>query len=312
MRWWIPVLCAFACTPAACNDDSADTRPDDGGTDLADTGHDTPPAEDGAAPDAEDDSGTADVTDDSSTADVAPGDPLPDDAQIIYLHHSTGEVIWEGGVAAAVAAYDDANGTSYAITERAFPSGDPYPWENYPYDYWNIWVGHAGPDPYLTEPTLEILTAQYAVIMFKHCFPVSGIEPDGTPDIASEDKTLANYKLQYNALKAKLRSFPNVRFVVWTGAALLSAETSPEQADRAKQFFDWVKSTWDEKGDNIYVWDFFGLETDGGKYLLKAHGSGDSHPNEAFAAEVAPFFGQRLIDVIGGTGDTASIAGSAR
>jgi hypothetical protein len=240
------------------------------------------------------------------------GPPLPVTTKIIFLHHSTGEVIWNGGVPEWFAAYNKSHGTRYAIEERAFPSGDPYPWNNYPYDYWNIWVKHAGAKAYQTEPTLEMLVKDYQVIVFKHCFPVSGIDEDGTPDIASEDKTLANYKLQYNALKTKLRSFPNVRFIVWTGAALLAAETSPEQADRAKQFFEWVKSSWDETGDNIYVFDFFTLETDGGRYLTKVHGSEDSHPNEKFASEVAPLFGQRLVDVIGGKGDTGSITGAAR
>ena len=148
-----------------------------------------------------------------------------------------------------------------------FPSGNLYPWENYPYDYWNIWVKHAGTSPYRGEPTLEMLSKDYQLIVFKHCFPVSGIEADGTPAYSVPDKTIANYKLQYSALKTKLRSFPNVRFVVWTGAALIEAETSPEQAERAKRFFDWVKNVWDEPGDNIYVWDFFALETDGGNYL---------------------------------------------
>jgi len=165
--------------------------------------------------------------------------PFPATTKIIFLHHSTGEVIWNGGVADWFTAWNKAHGTRYTIAERAFPSGDPYPWNNYPYDYWNIWVKHAGAKAYQTEPTLEMLVKDYQVIVFKHCFPVSGIDEDGTPDIASEDKTLANYKLQYNALRTKLRSFPNVRFVVWTGAALLATETSPEQADRAKQFFDW-------------------------------------------------------------------------
>jgi hypothetical protein len=245
---------------------------------------------------------------------AAPKDqaPLPADTRIIFLHHSTGEVIWNGGVPEWFAAWNTAHGTRYAIEERAFPSGDPYPWENYPYDYWNIWVKHAGRSAYRGEPTLEMLTKDCQLIVFKHCFPVSGIEADGTPDVSSADKTLANYKLQYAALKAKLKSFPNVRFVVWTGAALLQAETSSEQADRAKQFFEWVKTVWDEKGDNIFVWDFFTLETDGGKYLTKANASGDSHPNEKFAARVAPQLCQRLLDVIAGKGDTASITGAAR
>ncbi len=173
-------------------------------------------------------------------------------------------------------------------------------------------MNHAGAQAYRAEPTLEMLTKQYDVIVFKHCFPVSGIEADGTPDVASDEKTLANYKLQYDALKTKLRSFPNIRFVVWTGAALLAGRDLARAGDRAKQFFDWVKTDWDEPGDNIYVWDFFDLETDGGMYLTKAHASGDSHPNETFAAEVAPLFCQRLVDVIGGKGDTASITGAAR
>ncbi|MBI5487216.1 MAG: hypothetical protein HY905_07780 [Deltaproteobacteria bacterium] len=237
---------------------------------------------------------------------------MPDDAQIIYLHHSTGGVIWDGGVADAVAAYDDANGTSYAITERAFPSGDPYPWENYPYDYWNIWVSHAGPDPYQTEPTLEILTAQYAVIVFKHCFPVSGIEPDtGSPDITSSTKSLENYHLQYDALKAKLHEFPANRFLVWTGAALTAGSTTPDQAARSREFFTWVRTVWDEPGDNIFVWDFFELETEGGNVLPVANAASadDSHPNAAFAARVAPLFVNRLVSVILGTGDLTSLTG---
>ncbi len=99
---------------------------------------------------------------------------------------------------------------------------------------------------------------------------------------------------------------------MWTGAALIETETSPEQAERAKRFFDWVKSTWDEPGDNIYVFDFFALETDGGRYFLSKYSAGDSHPNETFAARVAPLFCQRLVDVIGGKGDTASITGAVR
>ncbi|TFH49048.1 MAG: hypothetical protein E4H01_05075 [Lysobacterales bacterium] len=245
---------------------------------------------------------------------AAPKDqaPLPATTKIIFLHHSTGEVSWNGGVADWFAAFNQSHGTRYLIEERAFPSGDTYPWENYPYDYWNIWVKHAGSSVYRGEPTLEMLSKTYQLVVFKHCFPVSGIEPDGTPAYSVPEKTIANYKLQYTALKTKLRSFPNVRFVVWTGAALIEAETTPEQADRAKRFFDWVKNTWDEPGDNIYVWDFFALETNGGKYFLSAYCAGDSHPNEAFAARVAPLFCQRLVDVIGGKGDTTSITGTAR
>jgi hypothetical protein len=235
--------------------------------------------------------------------------PLPSSAKVMFLHHSTGDCVWSGGVPAWLAQQNADHGTSYAIDKLAFPN-TPYAWENYPYDYWNIWVSNAGSAAYQAQPTLEMLCSQYEVIVLKHCFPVSGIGPDtGSPNIASSSKTIENYTLQYNALKAKMRSFPSNRFIVWTGAALIEGATNPIQAARAKQFFDWVKTTWDEPGDNVYVWDFWSLETDGGLYLTPAHATGDSHPNAGFSAEVAPLFGARVVDVIEGRGDTGSITG---
>lgn len=155
--------------------------------------------------------------------------------RILLLHHSTGECVWNGGVSAFFDAHNAANETRYEITELAFPKDSPYGWENYPYDYYNIWVKHAGRRPYRDEPTLEILTKRYDVIVFKHCFPVSAIEADtGQPDVASPDKRTENYKLQYLALKEKLRSFPKTRFLVWTGAALGEEDTTREQALRAR------------------------------------------------------------------------------
>jgi hypothetical protein len=129
----------------------------------------------------------------------------PTKARILFLHHSTGECVWNGGVVAWFDEYNTANKTRYRITEQDFPKSDPYGWENYPFDYWNIWVKNAGNKPYRTEPTLEMLTRKYDVIVFKHCFPVSAIEPDtGKADVASRDKRIENYKLQYAALKKKM------------------------------------------------------------------------------------------------------------
>ena len=231
--------------------------------------------------------------------------PLPDDATIVFLHHSTGGIIWDAGVPAWFASYNAAHSTSYAISDLGDPAGD-----NNPYDYWNVWVNHAGPTAYLGQSTLEMLTPQHDVIAFKHCFPVSDIYADtGLPDVTSPTKKTENYKLQYEALKTKLHSFPSNRFVLWTGAAELQSATSEEMALRARAFFDWVVDEWDEPGDNIYVWDFFDLETEGGIYLTPENGSSDSHPNATFAAEVAPLFCQRLVDVIRGVGDTAGTTG---
>jgi len=239
-------------------------------------------------------------------------DPIGDDAQIILLHHSTGGRIWSGGVPTWFSDYNSTHGSSYSIIEQSFPKNTPYGWNNYPYDYWNIWVNNAGYDPYLQEPTLEMLTQDFDVIVWKHCYPVSDIQPDtGSPSISSSTKKIENYKLQYEALKDKMREFPETRFIVWTGAALVEGATTEDKGEHARAFFEWVKTEWDEPGDNIYIWDFFELETAGGVYLKNeyAQSTTDSHPNSSFSARVAPYHCKRIIDVIEGRGDIGSLTG---
>ncbi len=234
----------------------------------------------------------------------------PAKVRIIFLHHSTGMCIWEGGVAEWFDAFNRGAATQYEIVERAFPAESPYGWNNYPFDYWNLWVRHAGERPFKGEPTLEMLAKDFDVVVFKHCFPVSAIEPNtGTPDIQSDDKRIENYQLQYNALRQKLRAFPKTKFIVWTGAALLESETDNASALRAKTFFDWVRTSWDVRGDNIFLWDFRALETDGGLYLKPDASSGDAHPNPAFSRRVAPLFCGRIVDVVTGRGDGSPLIG---
>lgn len=237
--------------------------------------------------------------------------------KIIFLHHSTGRVIYNAGnetnriiqklfhpksfVSKWFDNYNHINGTNYQIAEQFFPKKAIYGWKNYPYDYYNIWVKNAGEQPYLNEPTLEILTKQYELIIFKHCYPVSNIEEDIiNPDINSSEKRLENYKLQYLALKKKLNEFPNTKFLIWTGAAQVKSNSTQEQALRAKSFVDWVKNDWDTSMDNIFLWDFYELETEGGLFLKdeNANNINDSHPGKSFAKKVAPLFCQRIIDVI--------------
>lgn len=237
---------------------------------------------------------------------------LDDGTNIIFLHHSTGENIWDGGVKEWFSSYNKKNNTDYAIINQDFPKQSPYGWNNYPYDYWNIWVNHAGEEPYMNEPTLEIISKIYDVVVLKHCFPVGNIEDDtGTPDISSDIKRLENYKLQYKALKDKMKQFGQTKFIVWTIPALVEKATTEEKALRAQEFYNWVKNEWDDKGDNIFLWDFYDLETEGSLYLKNVYAktSENSHPNEEFSRTVAPFFCQRIIDVIEGRGDTSNITG---
>jgi len=234
--------------------------------------------------------------------------------KIVFLHHSTGEAVWKGAtnryiykltgkgdVQKFFGTYNRKNKTSYEITAVNFPKSTPYGWNNYPFDYYNIWIKNAGSEPFMEEPTLEILTKQYDVIIFKHCFPVSRINPDtGTPDINSDVKSLENYKLQYGALKNKMHEFPDNKFIVWTPAANTMLKSKEDEAVRTRDFYNWMINEWDQKGDNIFIWDFYNYETEGGLYLTdtNAHSPDNSHPGVSFSAKLAPLFGQFIVDVI--------------
>lgn len=234
--------------------------------------------------------------------------------KIIFLHHSTGRTIWigdtneyafrlgrKGSVEKYFDEYNKANNTDYRITSQIFPRKEPYGWKNYPYDYYNIWVKHGDSDKYMDEPTLKSLSGEYDVIIFKHCFPVGRIlEDTGRPDPDSEEKRLENYKVQYNELKRKMHSFPETTFIIWTPPALLKEKTTPGQALRTFEFYRWMLDKWDEPGDNIFIWDLYKYQTEGGLYLLEeyAAGPGDSHPGKIFAGKMATAFSRFIIDVI--------------
>jgi hypothetical protein len=199
--------------------------------------------------------------------------------------------------------YNKKSGTTLHIDECVFPKKHPYGWRNYPYDYYNIWVKNGGEKPYLEEPTLEMLTKKYDVIVFKHCYPVSKIlEDTGIPDIDSDIRRLENYKLQYTALKSKMHDFPDCKFIVWSPAVLIKNLLHEDEASRTFEFYKWIREEWDQKGDNIFIWDFYKYETEGGIYMLDKYASGpsNSHPNRDFSARLAPLFCKFIIDVING------------
>jgi len=255
-------------------------------------------------------------------------EPQKAQVKILFLHHSTGDAIWKGGsnsveikgihlgadfdVPEWFSTYNKANGTSYQIKSQIFPNEKPYGWSNYPYDYYNIWVKNAGDIAYKGEPTLEMLTKEYEVIIFKHCYPVSALKSDTSNiNIDSPVKTIENYKLQYTALKQKLLKFPDTKFIIWTGAVMLQSQLSELNATMASSFFEWVRTIWDTPNDNIFLWDFYDLETDGGLYLKPefAMASNNSHPNKEFAKRVAPYFCQRIVDVIENNGANTTLTG---
>lgn len=245
--------------------------------------------------------------------------------RIIFLHHSTGNRIWRGalskiadklGLSGDVEKwfnnYNKKKNVNYIIKEREFPKASPYGWNNFPFDYYNIWVKNAGSSHYLGEPTLELLTKDYDVIIFKHCFPVSNMqESNSKADINSPEKTLNNYKLQYQAIKKKLLEFRSTKFLIWTPTAQLESQTNINEAQRAREFYEWVKNVWDTEGDNIFLWDFRKLQTEESLFFKDEYAEtlNNSHPNKIFSSKVYPYFCKRIVDVIENRGDSTSRTG---
>jgi hypothetical protein len=259
-----------------------------------------------------------------------------DEVKVLFLHHSTGQSIWYGDKSVSLIDkirlklgiknekkgvlpelfynYNRKSQKNYQIKEFYFPKSEPYGWKNYPFDYYNIWVKHGGSEPFMEEPTLEMLTKDYQLIMFKHCYPVSNIQADqDSADVDSELKSVANYKLQYIALRDKLHQFSNTKFIVWTGAMRVKSQIAPEQAQRANEFFNWVTKEWDIPGDNIFIWDFYQLQTEDGLYFLDkyAESASDSHPNKTFSKFASELLLKRLIDVIENDGAKTKLTGEA-
>ena len=237
--------------------------------------------------------------------------------RIVFLHHSTGAMVFNAGEQASFIKrklfgkqsytkqwfknYNKNNQTNYTIEDRYFPKQSPYGWNNYPYDYYTIWVKNAGQIPFMDEPTLEILTKEYDLIIFKHCYPVSNIVDDeDLASINSSVKSIANYKLQYDALKEKMLQFPETKFLVWTGAARVQSQITTDQSQRARIFFNWVKDEWLPPMKNIFVFDFYKLATEDTLYLTpgNAISYNNSHPSKLLARKAAELFRQRIIDVI--------------
>ncbi len=239
-----------------------------------------------------------------------------------FLHHSTGGAVYsQGHVVDTIEAYNAVHGTNYQLDQRGFPSS-PYPHDNYPYDYWNLWINGACNSENPKIECLESMLERYDVVIFKHCFPGSNIVEDiATPSVSSQVKCLGNYKLQYRALRAKMDAFPNKKFIVWTLAPLHRSSTNEEKAQRAREFVNWVKNDWltedDQNHPNIFIFDFFNIVAENNenpqqgkvnclKYEYeKNHNNSDSHPNEQANIVAGSAFANFIISVFQAQATTA-------
>lgn len=240
---------------------------------------------------------------------------FPQKNNAIFLHHSVGGQLYnQGNVASWVKTYNSVHGTDFQITPRTFPDV-PYPWVNYPYDYWNLWVNNNCDNSNPNIECLASIASKCGLVIFKHCFPGASIGPDtGKPDITSSRQTLENYKLQYRALRTLMDGMPDKKFMVWTLIPLHRLETTTDEATRAHEFVEWVKNDWltedGKKHPNIFIFDYYSLTAElnanpvnGKQYCLKyeyeaSHTEIGSHPNSLDYQTIGPIFAQAVVNVL--------------
>lgn len=224
---------------------------------------------------------------------------------LFFLHHSTGQgFISQGSMRAWLSSYNSAHGTHYVFWDHDYnspglrrPTGALAGWSyNIPNDNTDpiglhaLWT--------TANAARDSILHNHEVIAFKSCFPASAI---ATPQL------LAQYKTWYLAIRGVLDQHPDKVFVVMSTPPLHRLATNLTEADNARAFAEWLKSTEFLQGHpNIVVFDLFDILAapnvpgNSTRNMLRYeyelnHSSNDSHPNPAANAVVGPLLASALV-----------------
>jgi hypothetical protein len=229
----------------------------------------------------------------------------------IFLHHSTGDNIWgpNGSVTSIpleTAKYNSDHGLSgdaaVSINESWWPDGANS--GNNEWYYWHIIFENRD----LSNSDIRPILAANKIVVIKSCFPSSWIDRAGhaSDTLTPTEKTIYNYKWHWRHIVDVMKKHPENFFVIWTNAPVVAGQTDATMAGNAKKFCQWAKDTLAKGYDakvgafpkNIYVFDYFSKLTDANGYelLQYAVNSGDSHPNSAATALVAPQFASEIFN----------------
>jgi len=173
--------------------------------------------------------------------------------KVFFIHHSTGQIYWEGGLKAALEAH------GYSGRAPWWDGGtDPYDFPSLfnSSDSWQI-IGDAN------------------IILFKSCFPASNI---------TSDEMLEEYKGYYRQLYSVYAKYPNRVFVPMSTPPLLRNNTSYAAAKRALEFEEWLLNEYKTAytGTNLAPFGLHSLLSDSDGYLdseFAGDDPADDHPN---------------------------------
>ncbi|MBI5957497.1 MAG: hypothetical protein HY866_02090, partial [Chloroflexi bacterium] len=125
---------------------------------------------------------------------------------------------------------------------------------------------------------------EYDVIIFKSCFP--------NADIQSEEQA-ENYRRYFLSIRDVIDQHPDKLFIALTLPPLVPNSTTPEAAERAQQWAEYLTSPEFLDGhSNLVVFNFFNLLADETGFLRADFrpDEWDSHPNERANQTIGPLF----------------------
>lgn len=291
---------------------------DSGPVEEPDAGNepDSGPVEDPDAGD-EPDSGPVDEPDAGTETDAGTN-PTPA-KRVLFLHHSVGNNVWHDG---QVQTRYRTLRPNDSIRELSYPARDCPEWSNRPTDYHYFWVD--GGDDCTANFDFNTALSQYNVIIFKFCYTHdrmyaensrsydgSGFRLDAQGHrVGNRTNTqLASvYRQALNGLKTLMNNHPTTQFIVWT-VAPHSEGSDPQYGTRANDFASWMKTTWDQPGDNVFIFDVRDYLAGADGYLKAQYFSNDEHPSATANRVIAQRLVNRIRNVVEGRGDQTPMSG---
>jgi hypothetical protein len=187
--------------------------------------------------------------------------------KLFFIHHSTGEIYWNGGM-------------QKALADAGYETSAPW------------WDANTDPGDFygdFTDSNQWQILEPYSIIVFKSCFPASAIE---------SDETLAQYKEYYLKLYEIYSAHPDKLFVPMSTPPLLKNHTSAEAAQRALAFESWLVGEYKQnyRGKNLAPFKLHSLLSDSEGYLKSDFiaSQEDDHPNNYSGEIVGPALVQHL------------------
>lgn len=228
---------------------------------------------------------------------------------MMFLHHSTGRLlIKDSGVRSIINQHNNASGTDIRFWDHDYAYGNAYtgvilpdstvhPDWIYGYEANNIQpVGYY--DIFCQAPAFrDSLFNRHDVIVFKN--------DHSTGDIES-DSQLESYKSDYLAIRDVLDQFPDKLFLMVSGPPRKPGNITNAEADRAREFYDWVQSPAYMNGHpNIAYFDLFDALSnpddpqDPERNMLRPEyrrsTAWDDHPAELANLTIGPVFADFLL-----------------